>query len=218
MEIKRIDDKGNITTVNVNDKIFNRDVNEILIYEAIVQENANLRQGTRKVKTRAEVRGGGAKPWRQKGTGRARQGSIRAPHWRGGGVVFGPKPRDFSQKMPKRKKRAAILHILSYQAKAGKIFVIDSPTGIEKTKPMFNFFKQYISELSEKKRVRKKRIPRIAFIYDEDDEKMKRAMRNLYWLYYLHYNRLNARDLIYADKILITEKALEGLNKKYAGE
>jgi large subunit ribosomal protein L4 len=110
------------------------------MHQALVRQHANARQGTHSTKTRGEVRGGGRKPWRQKGTGRARQGSTRAPHWKGGGVVFGPKPRDYTQAMPKRMRRLALRSALSAKARDGQLVVVDSLDGLEgRTKAMVGF-------------------------------------------------------------------------------
>jgi len=112
-------------TMELNDSIFNIEVNEHVVHQAVVQYLANRRQGTKSAKTRAEVRGGGRKPWRQKGTGRARQGSIRAPQWTGGGVVFAPKPRDYSFKLNKKVKRLALKSVLSDRCKNDKIMILE---------------------------------------------------------------------------------------------
>ena len=114
-----------VGTVELNDSIFGVEVNEHLVHMAVVQHLANLRQGTQKAKTRAEVSGGGRKPWRQKGTGHARQGSTRSPQWKGGGVVFAPVPRDYSFKLNKKEKRAALKSALTSKVQDGNIIVLD---------------------------------------------------------------------------------------------
>ena len=114
-----------VGTMELNDAVFGVEVNEHLVHMAVVQQLANNRQGTQSAKTRSEVRGGGRKPWRQKGTGHARQGSIRAPQWKGGGVVFAPKPRDYSFKMNKKEKRAALKSALSSRVQEEKFIVLD---------------------------------------------------------------------------------------------
>ena len=119
--------EGNeVGTIELNDAVFGVEVNEHLVHQAVVRHLANKRQGTQKAKTRSEVRGGGRKPWRQKGTGHARQGSIRAPQWTGGGVVFAPTPRDYSKKMNKKEKRAAMRSALTSRVEAQKLIVLDS--------------------------------------------------------------------------------------------
>ena len=118
--------EGNeVGTIELNDAVFGVKVNEHLVHQAVVRHLANKRQGTQKAKTRAEVRGGGRKPWRQKGTGHARQGSIRAPQWTGGGVVFAPVPRDYSKKMNKKERRAALRSALTSRVEAEKLIVLD---------------------------------------------------------------------------------------------
>ena len=117
-----------VGTIELNDAVFGVDVNEHLVHKAVVAQLANKRQGTQKAKTRAEVRGGGRKPWRQKGTGHARQGSIRAPQWKGGGVVFAPTPRDYSFKMNKREKQIALFSALSAKLADKKLVVVDEMT------------------------------------------------------------------------------------------
>ena len=118
--------EGNeVGSLELNDAVFGVEVNEHLVHMAVVQQLANNRQGTQKAKTRSEVRGGGRKPWRQKGTGHARQGSIRAPQWKGGGVVFAPVPRDYSFKLNKKEKRAALKSVLTTKVNDSKLIVLD---------------------------------------------------------------------------------------------
>ena len=118
--------EGNeVGSLELNDAVFGVEINEHLVHMAVVQQLANNRQGTQKAKTRSEVRGGGKKPWRQKGTGHARQGSIRAPQWKGGGVVFAPKPRDYSFKLNKKEKRAALKSALTSRVNESKFIVVD---------------------------------------------------------------------------------------------
>jgi len=114
-----------VGSIEVSDAVFDTPLNKALIHQVMVAQLANKRAGTHSTKTRAEVRGGGRKPWRQKGTGRARQGSIRSPQWRGGGVTFGPKPRDYSQATPKKMRRAAIKSLLSQKVRDGEITVVE---------------------------------------------------------------------------------------------
>ena len=128
-----------VGTIELNDAVFGVEVNEHLVHMAVVSQLANNRQGTQSAKTRAEVRGGGRKPWKQKGTGHARQGSIRAPQWKGGGVVFAPKPRDYSFKMNKKEKRAALLSALTSRVEDKKFIVVEGLTFNDiKTKNMVN--------------------------------------------------------------------------------
>ncbi|MGN0305521.1 MAG: 50S ribosomal protein L4, partial [Lachnospiraceae bacterium] len=114
-----------VGTIELNDSVFGVEINEHLVHMAVVQQLANKRQGTQKAKTRSEVSGGGRKPWRQKGTGHARQGSIRAPQWKGGGVVFAPVPRDYSFKLNKKEKRAALKSVLTDKVQSGNLVVVD---------------------------------------------------------------------------------------------
>lgn len=138
MEAKVFDLKGNESgTVDLDDSVFGIEPHGPVMHQALVRQRANARQGTQSAKTRSEVRGGGRKPWRQKGTGRARQGSIRSPQWRGGGVVFAPKPRKYTQSMPKKMRRLAIRSVLSAKQQSDQIIVVDSLNDIEpKTRAM----------------------------------------------------------------------------------
>ena len=119
---------SSVGEIELNEAIFGIEPNEAVLFEALVQQRASLRQGNHKVKNRSEVAGGGRKPWRQKGTGRARQGSIRSPQWRGGGIVFGPTPRSYSYKLPKKVRRLALLSALSTKAREEEIIVLDGLT------------------------------------------------------------------------------------------
>jgi len=213
--------KEKIGEVELSSKVFELPRKDVLVWEAIVSENANLRQGTRSTKTRGEVRGGGRKPWRQKGTGRARHGSIRSPIWVGGGVVFGPKPRDFSIKLPKKKKRLAIKTILSMKAKEGRITVIDKLV-VDKDKPLtkqiYDVIIGFIKDELDKKKVRKKKVGRYLVVLADDDKYLKLAMRNIPWLYYVSWDRLSARELLYADRIFMEKDAVLRINEKYGKE
>ncbi len=190
--------------VELADSVFNVKVNDVLIYELINTANANLRQGTHCTKERSFVSGGGAKPWRQKGTGRARQGSIRAPQWKGGGTIFGPLPRDYSRELPKTLKREAYRSLFSLKAKQGQIKVVeDVKVEKGKTKEMVSIGKS----LSISKGV---------FLTENDDSLLKRALRNIPWFVYNNVKRLSSRDIYYSKTLLITESALKFLNEKYA--
>ena len=126
MELALKNMQGSTTgSIEVSDAVFDTPLNKALIHQVMVAQLANKRAGTHSTKTRSEVRGGGRKPWRQKGTGRARQGSIRSPQWRGGGITFGPKPRDYSQATPKKMRRAAIKSLLSQKVRDGEITVVE---------------------------------------------------------------------------------------------
>ena len=135
MKVDKYNIEGKVVgQVDLSDEVFAAEINDVLIYEYIKAANANLRQGTHKTKERAEVRGGGAKPWRQKGTGRARAGSSRSPIWRGGGMIFGPRPRDYRIELPKKIKKAAYRSLFSLKAKEGSIKVIEDFEAAGKTK------------------------------------------------------------------------------------
>ncbi len=197
--------EGNIKgQIELNESIFNAKVNDVLMYELIKAANANLRQGTHDTKERSYVSGGGAKPWRQKGTGRARQGSIRAPQWKGGGVVFGPHPRDYRIELPKRIKHEAYRSLLSMKFKEGSIKIIED-------------FKVVDGKTKEVAAIAKKlNISKGVLITDIEDNLLKRAIRNIPWFLYNNVNRLSGRDIFYTKTVLITENAAKIINSKYA--
>jgi len=205
MKIKVVDIKGKEKKeIELNDNIFNIKPNKSVIYEAIKNELANKRQGTSSCKTKAEVRGSGAKPYRQKGTGRARVGTKRNPVWRGGGVAFGPKPRDFSYRINKKMKNLAYRSILSLKNIEGKLKVIENfELENNKTKEMVNIFKNIINE------------EKTAVILNDNNSSIyiKRAGKNIPWLRCLNYNRMNAHSLYYARNIVLTEDAANSLNE-----
>jgi large subunit ribosomal protein L4 len=190
--------------VELSDDVFNTVVNDILIYELIRSANANLRQGNSSTKMRAELKGGGSRPWRQKGTGRARHGTVNSPLWRGGGVVFGPKPRDYRIDLPKTIKRRAYRSLLSLKAKEGAIKVVeDFEIAQGKTKEIAQIGKV----LSVEKGV---------LITDREDALLKRSIRNIPWFFLNNVKRLSGRDIFYSKTIVITESAVKYLNEKYA--
>jgi len=206
MEKKVLSTDGKeIRSVELSDEVFGREVSEGAIYYAIRNELANMRVGTASTKTRSEVRGSGAKPWSQKGTGRARSGHRRSPIWVGGGTVFGPKPRDYSYTMPKKMKRAAMKSILSLKAQEETLVVIED-FSIEsgKTKDLAGILKNFNAN------------ERMVLILKDDDALTKRAARNIPWLTTLSYNRLRAHDLFYGRKLLVLESAVKSLNEFYA--
>ncbi len=193
--------------VELSDAVFGAEVNDVLIYEYIKAANANLRQGTHSAKERAEVSGGGAKPWRQKGTGRARAGSSRSPIWRGGGTIFPPKPRDYSIQLPKKIKRAAFVSIFSLKAKSGAIKVVEDFQVGGKTKEVANIGKA----LSVTKGLL------ISGRADSEDSLLKRAIRNIPWFKYNNVSRLSGRDIFYSKELILTESAVKEINEKFAG-
>jgi large subunit ribosomal protein L4 len=195
-------DGKKIGEADLSDGVFGVEINDVLIYELIKAANANLRQGTHSTKQRAEVSGGGIKPWRQKGTGRARQGSIRSPIWKGGGTVFGPQPRCYRIELPKKMKKSAYKSLLSLKAKEGAIKVVEDFSASGKTKELAVIGKA----LSVSKGV---------LITDKEDMLLKRSIRNLSWFQYNNVKRISGRDLFYSKQLIITESALQYLNEKY---
>ncbi len=194
-------DKGK---VELKSEIFEVDVNDTLIYEAIKNELANKRLGTASTKSRGEITGSTKKPWRQKGTGRARSGTRKSPIWRGGGVVFGPKPRNYKYKLPRKVKKLSYKSIFSLKAKNNRIKIVDD-FSIEngKTKEMASVLKK----LSDEKR--------IVLIYKNEDTLLKRSIRNIPNVKSLSVSRLNANDLFYAKDIIIFKSALEELDNLF---
>ncbi|TES92105.1 MAG: 50S ribosomal protein L4 [Anaerolineales bacterium] len=190
-----------IKSVELPAKIFEAPVNTNLMHQAYVRQLANARLGTHKTKTRSEVSGGGRKPWRQKGTGRARQGSIRAPQWVGGGRVHTPRPRDYSQKMPRKMRRAALRSALSVKASDEAILVLDKISLSEpKTREMAQIKDKWAGEAS------------VLLIIPEKNENydmIHRAANNLPDLKLLNANYMNIRDLLSFDKVVIPLAALE---------
>ncbi|MDF1566646.1 MAG: 50S ribosomal protein L4 [Spirochaetaceae bacterium] len=196
-----------LRTIELADAVFAREVSEGSIWHAIRNELANMRQGTAKVKTRREVRGSTAKPWRQKGTGRARAGRRQSPLWRGGGVIFGPQPRDYSYHMPKKLKRLAMKSILSLKASDENFRVVeDFSVESGKTRDLAAILKNFPSD------------GRTVVILGEDDRLIKRAGGNIKDLRFLTYNRLRAHDLYYGKNILVLEGAAKKLGEFYGGQ
>lgn len=191
--------------IEVCECVFGQEYNEALIHQIVVAQLANKRQGTKSTLTRTEVRGGGIKPWRQKGTGRARQGSIRAPQWIKGGVVFAPKPRDFSKKVNKKMKDAGIKCVLSEMVRNNDIIVIDS-IALEnaKTKEMAMVLKN----LSIEKRA--------ILVLDNEDASIVRASKNLPNLVTANVTLVNVYDLLRNGKCIITKDAIKMLEEVYA--
>ncbi|MBN1518991.1 MAG: 50S ribosomal protein L4 [Spirochaetales bacterium] len=197
-----------LRSVELSDKVFGLPVNEDVIWYAINNELANMRVGTADTKTRAEVHGTNRKPFGQKGTGRARQGDVKAPQYVGGGIVFGPHPRDYSYSMPKKAKRLAMKSILSLKAQNASMKVVEDFT-IEngKTKDLAAILKNFLPQ---------DKAERTVVILKDDDGMVKRAGRNIPWLHFLSYNRLRAHDLFYGRTVLVMESAVKSLNDFYA--
>ncbi|MEG1992711.1 MAG: 50S ribosomal protein L4 [Acetivibrio sp.] len=193
-----------VGSLELNDTIFAAPINEHLVHMAVVSQLANKRQGTQSSKTRAEVRGGGRKPWRQKGTGHARQGSTRAPQWTGGGVVFAPKPRDYSFKMNRKEKAAAIRSALTSRVMENKLLVLDELKFDEvKTKKM-------VSVLNNLK-VRKALV-----VVAEKDENVMLSARNIPAVRATFSNTINVYDILKYDNVVITKDAVAKLEEVFA--
>ncbi len=191
--------KGEKTSdISLNKELWAIEPNDAVLYDAITLSRNSLRQGTASTKTRSEVSGGGIKPWRQKGTGRARQGSTRAPHWRHGGVVFGPHPRDYDKKMNRKERRLALKSALAYKAIDNELVVVDSfKLESSKTKEVVGI----LNNLKVSKNV--------LIVVDELDENMVLATRNLSNVILLEANEINVLDIISSDYMVITEKAIK---------
>ena len=200
-------DGKELRTINLDDSIFGLPVNEDVIYYAITNELANKRVGTACTKTRSEVHGSNAKPYKQKGTGNARRGDKKSPITVGGGTIFGPKPRDFSYAIPKKEKRLAMKSILSLKAQEDILTVIEDFT-VEsgKTKDLVKILKNFGEE------------QRTVIILKDDDAKIRQAGRNLPNLTFLSYERLRAHDLFYGRKVILLETAAKNLSDFYADE
>ena len=200
-------DGKELRTINLDDKVFNLPVNEDVIYYAITNELANMRVGTACTKTRAEVHGSNAKPYKQKGTGNARRGDKKSPLCVGGGTIFGPKPRDYSYAIPKKEKRLAMKTILSMRAQSDILTVVEDFT-VEsgKTKDLVKILNNFAKDT------------RTVILLKDDDAKIKLAGRNIPTLSFLSYNRLRAHDLYYARKIIMLESAAKNLSEFYADE
>ena len=197
-----------VKDIKLNDNIFGITPNDIVLHDAIVLSMANSRQGTHSTKTRAEVSGGGRKPWRQKGTGNARQGSIRAVQWRKGGIAFGPKPRDYSKKQNKKVRRLALLSALSYKATDNEIVLLDSiKFETNKTKEMLKLLNTL--GLANSK---------VLLVIDELDENICLASRNLGNVLIVLPTEVNTYDVVNSDKMVITEAALKKLEEVLGNE
>ncbi|WP_027410236.1 50S ribosomal protein L4 [Anoxybacteroides tepidamans] len=191
--------------IELSDSVFGIEPNKHVLFEAVIMQRASLRQGTHKTKNRAEVSGGGRKPWRQKGTGRARQGSIRAPQWRGGGTVFGPVPRSYSYKLPKKVRRLAIKSALSSKVLENNIVVLDNlALEAPKTKEMVKI----LSSLS---------VDRKALIVTADvNENVMLSARNIPGVTVVTANGINVLDVLNHDKLVITKAAVEKVEEVLA--
>ena len=193
-----------VGTMELNDAVFGVEVNEHLVHLAVVGQLANKRQGTQKAKTRSEVSGGGRKPWRQKGTGHARQGSTRAPQWTGGGVVFAPVPRDYTVKMNKKEKRAALKSALTSRVQENKLVVVDELKFDEiKTKKM----QGVLDALNVKKAL---------IVLKDNDQNVLLSARNIADVRTVLTSTINVFDILKYDTVVVTKAAVENIEEVYA--
>ena len=193
-----------VGTIELSDAVFGVQVNEHLVHMAVVQQLANNRQGTQKAKTRSEVSGGGRKPWRQKGTGHARQGSTRAPQWTGGGVVFAPVPRDYSFKLNKKEKRAALKSVLTSRVQDNKLIVVDELKFDEiKTKK----FQAVLDNL---------KVSKALVVLAENDEKVVMSARNIPAVKTALTSTINVYDILKGDTVILTKDAVAKIEEVYA--
>ncbi|MEY8391269.1 50S ribosomal protein L4 [Lachnospiraceae bacterium] len=193
-----------VGSLELSDAVFGVEVNEHLVHMAVVQQLANKRQGTQKAKTRSEVRGGGRKPWRQKGTGHARQGSIRAPQWTGGGVVFAPVPRDYSFKLNKKEKRAALKSALTSKVNDSKFIVLDELKLDEiKTRK----FQEVLNNL---------KVNKALVIINENDKNVVMSAKNIPAVKTALTNTINVYDILKYDTVVATKDAVATIEEVYA--
>ena len=193
-----------VGTIDLSDAVFGVEVNEHLVHMAVVQQLANKRQGTQKAKTRSEVSGGGRKPWRQKGTGHARQGSTRAPQWTGGGMVFAPVPRDYTIRLNKKEKRAALKSVLTSKVQENKFIVVDELKFDEiKTKTM----KNVLANLKADKAL---------VILNDNDQNVVLSARNIEGVQTALTNTINVFDLLKHNTVVATKAAVETIEEVYA--
>lgn len=201
--VYNMEGKG-VDKIELNDSIFGVEINEHLVHMAVLQQLANKRQGTQKAKTRSEVRGGGRKPWRQKGTGHARQGSTRSPQWTGGGVVFAPTPRDYSFKLNKKEKRAALKSALTSRVVENKFVVVDELKLDEiKTKK----FVEVLKNLN---------VEKALVVLNDMDEKVIASAANIPTVKTTQTNELNVFDVLKYDTVVVTKAAVATIEEVYA--
>ena len=193
-----------VETIELSDAVFGVEVNEHLVHMAVVNQLANNRQGTRKAKTRSEVSGGGRKPWRQKGTGHARQGSTRAPQWTGGGVVYAPVPRDYSFKMNKKEKRAALKSALTSRVEENKFIVVDSLTFDEiKTKNVANALKNL-------------NVSKALVVLEDGNVNAELSAKNIAGVKTAKTNTINVYDVMKYNTVIATKAAVKAIEEVYA--
>ena len=193
-----------VGTMDLNDSIFAVEINEHLVHMAVVQQLANNRQGTQKAKTRSEVSGGGRKPWRQKGTGHARQGSTRSPQWTGGGVVFAPTPRDYTFKLNKKEKRAALKSVLTSAVNENKFIVVDELKLNEiKTKD----FAKVLTNLN---------VEKALVVLDTNDKNVVMSAKNIPTVKTALTNTINVYDILKYNTVVVTKAAVDQIQEVYA--
>ena len=193
-----------VGTMDLNDSIFAVEINEHLVHMAVVQQLANNRQGTQKAKTRSEVSGGGRKPWRQKGTGHARQGSTRSPQWTGGGVVFAPTPRDYSFKLNKKEKRAALKSVLTSAVNENKFIVVDElKLDAIKTKD----FAKVLTNLN---------VEKALVVLDSNDKNVVMSAKNIPTIKTALTNTINVYDILKYNTVVVTKAAVDQIQEVYA--
>ncbi|MEE1195630.1 MAG: 50S ribosomal protein L4 [Lachnospiraceae bacterium] len=197
--------EGNVVgTMELNDAVFGVEVKENLVHQAVVQQLANNRQGTQKAKTRSEVSGGGRKPWRQKGTGHARQGSTRAPQWTGGGIVFAPVPRDYSFKMNKKEKRAALKSVLTSKVQEEKLIVLDElKFGEIKTKNMQNVLNNL-------------KVEKALVVMNDNDQNVVMSAKNMPNVQTASTSTINVYDVLKYTTLILTKDAVASIEEVYA--
>ncbi len=193
-----------VETMELDDAVFGVEINEHLVHMAVVQQLANNRQGTQKAKTRSEVRGGGRKPWRQKGTGHARQGSTRAPQWTGGGVVFAPTPRDYSFKMNKKEKRAALKSALSSRVAEKKLVVVDE-LKLDQIKT-----KDFVKVLDNLN------VEKALVVLNDNDKNVEMSARNIPTVKTATINNINVYDILKYNTLVVTKDAVNTIQEVYA--
>jgi large subunit ribosomal protein L4 len=201
-----VDQTGSVTgSLDLAPEVFEVTVNESVMHQALLRQLANARQGTHDTKNRSEVRGGGRKPYRQKGTGRARQGSIRATQWKGGGTVFGPTPRSYEQDMPRKQRRLALRSALTAKAAAGELTVLD---GFELEEPQTRAVVGMLGALNAGRRV--------LLVLGSHNEVLERSARNIPYVQVILASNLNVRDLLVAETVLITRDAVDHVTEVLA--
>jgi large subunit ribosomal protein L4 len=193
-----------VGTIELSDAVFAADINEHLLHMAVVSQLANKRQGTQKAKTRSEVSGGGRKPWRQKGTGHARQGSTRAPQWKGGGVVFAPSPRDYSFKLNKKEKRAALLSALTSRVVENKLVVLDE-LKLDEVKT-----KKFVEVMNNLK------LNKALVVLNDVDTNVVLSARNVPNVKTAQTNEINVYDILKYDTLVVTKEAAKTIEEVYA--